>query len=142
MTNGYTYSVISYPSKDLPETYVPLVFSRWLRSFKGGHPHLKKVDPDAYYKNYHGFIQILLSKPDSQVRLAVLSDDHDVVLGFSVCREDVLDYVHVQVDHRKQGIGKSLIPKNITTFTHSTNLSNGIWLNNDHYKHLKFNPYA
>lgn len=137
-----TYSVLAYPSAKLPETYVALVFARWLRSFRAGNPFLKKASPAEYYKHYHKHIEMLLSKPDSTVRLAVLSDDHDVVLGFSVAREDVLDYVHVQKDHRRQGIAKMLIPQGITTMSHSTHLSVGIWQNNPKYKHLKLNPFA
>lgn len=135
-----TYSVISFKGAELPAAYRPLIFSRWLRSFRFGVAYIKKTDPTEYYKKYHQFIELLLSKPDSTVRLAVLTDDHDVVLGFSVSREDVLDYVHVQVDHRKNGIAKKLVPKNITTATHMTQLAQGIW--QAKYKQLKFNPFA
>ncbi len=139
--NGTTYSVISYPSSQLPDSYIPLVFARWLRSFRFGNPFIKKADSHSYYKHYHQYIENLMAKPDSIVRLAVLSDDHDVVLGFSVSREDVLDYVHVQVDHRKQGIAKKLIPKGTTTITHTTNLAVGILKNNANYN-FTFNPFA
>lgn len=135
-----TYSIISYPAKDLPEAYTALIFSRWLRSFRNGNPFIKKADPGGYYKHYHAYIENLLSKPDSVVRLAVLSDDHDVALGFSVVREDVLDYVHVQVNHRRQGIAKKLVPPGITTISHTTQLALGIW--QEKYKEIKFNPFA
>lgn len=136
-----TYSVIVYPSAELPELYIPLIYSRWLRSFRLGNEWLKKATAADYYKHYHAYIENLLKKPGSVTRLAVLSDDHDVVLGFSICREDVLDYVHVQVDHRKTGIARKLIPENITTISHTTRLAIDIW--QEKYKDkLKFNPFA
>lgn len=137
-----SYSVIVYPAKELPMDYVPLIFARWLRSFRFGNPYLRKSDAGDYYRHYHKYIEMLLSKPDTMVRLAVLSDDHDIVLGFSVAREDVLDYVHVQANHRRQGIAKKLIPPGITTVSHATELAKGILWRGEKYKHIKLNPFA
>lgn len=135
-----TYSVISFKGDELPENYVGLVYSRWLRSFRFGNPRMKKMDSKEYYMKHHKFVEGLLTKPDALIRLAVLSDDHDVVLGFSASREDVLDYVHVQVDHRRTGIAKKLVPKSITTMTHMTQLAHRIW--QEKFKELKLNPFA
>lgn len=135
-----TYSIISFKGSQVPPNYLPLIFSRWLRSLRYGNPLFKRITPNDYYKSYHKFIENLLTKPDCMIRLAVLSDDHDVVLGFSVCREDVLDYIHVQADYRNHGIGKKLVPEGITTFTHLTLTAGSIW--HPKYKHLKFNPFA
>jgi hypothetical protein len=134
-----TYSVISFPAKDLPQQYEALVFARWLRSFRFGNSFIKKTDPTEYYKQYHKYIEMLLKKPESVVRLAALSDDHDVVLGFSVTRGLILDYVHVQVDHRRTGIAKKLVPKDVAVTTHMTQLAQGIW--QAKYKYLTFNPF-
>lgn len=129
-----SYSVIALPGATLPEQYKALVFSRWLNSLRYGNPLFEKVDRDTFYDQYRCFIQNLLNKPDSVIRLAVLTEDHDVVLGFSVCREDVLDYVHVHKDQRKQGIAKHLIPSVITTITHLTKTAIGIFSYNEKYK--------
>jgi GNAT superfamily N-acetyltransferase len=139
-----TYSVISYAAHKLPEEYVSLIFSKWLRSLRFGNPLFKNIKSEAFYTQYHAYIENLLKKPDSIVRLAVLTDDPDVVLGFSVCREDVLDYVYVHKDHRNVGIAKSLMPKNrkITTMTHITMIALEIWRKNPKYKYLEFNPFA
>ncbi len=73
------------------------------------------------------------------MKLAVLTDDRDVVLGFSVSRGKVLDYVHVQKDLRKQGIGTALIPLGIDTITHLTKSALPIW--GSKYGSWKFNPF-
>lgn len=137
-----SYTILSFPSSKLPEQYTALIYSRWLRSLRFGNNLFKKIDSDQYYKHYHSFIEVLLAKPDSVTRLAVLSDDHDVVLGFAVYREDVLDYVHVGADYRLIGIATKLMPIGITTFTHITLTVIGVWPNHETYKHLKFNPFA
>lgn len=137
-----TVSIHKYHSKDLPPQYKSLVFSKWLRSLRFGNPIFEKINSDEYFKNYQIFIEKLLSKPDSLIRLAVLTDDRDVVLGFSVSREDVLDYIHVHKDHRKQGIGSLLVPEGTTTFSHITKTAIEIWQKIPRYKKLKFNPFA
>ncbi len=137
-----TYSVIAYPAKDLPNQYVSLIYSKWLRSLRFGNPLFKNIQSDEFYTHYHSFLEKLLSKPDSIVRLAILTDDPDVVLGFSVSREDVLDYVHVHRHLRRTGIGGKLIPHGVTTFSHITNTAMLIWRGNDKYKDLRFNPFA
>ncbi len=137
-----SYSIISFKASDLPKDYEPMVYSQWLRSLRYGNPAYKHIDTDEYYKNYHKYLENLLAKPDANVRLAVLSDDHDVVLGFSVNREDVLDYIHVHKDHRKLGIATMLLPKGITTFSHFTVVGLEIWQKVPRYKHLKCNPFA
>lgn len=137
-----TLDIISFPSKKMPKQYESLVYSRWLRSLRYGNPLFKKSNSDQYYKEYHKYLEVLLDKPDSIVRMAVLSDDHDVVIGFSVCREDVIDYIHVHGDHRKCGIGKQLLPPKYTAFTHATLTALKIWQENEKYKKLEFKPFA
>ncbi len=137
-----SYSILAFPASKLPEQYLPLVYSKWLRSLRHGNPVFGKVPSDVYYEKYHKFIEHLMLKPDAIIRLAVLSDDHDVVLGFSVTREDVLDYVHVHKDHRKIGVAIALIPNSVTTFSHLTLTWLKIWQTRLRYKSLKFNPFA
>lgn len=137
-----TYSVIVYSGHAIPAHFQPMIFSQWLRSLRLGNPLFKQMDSKAYYEKYHLFIENLLKKPDCKVRIAVLSDDHDVSLGFSVSREDVLDYIHVHKDQRDKGVATSLVPQGITTFTHITTTALAIWQHKDKYKNLKFNPFA
>lgn len=100
---------------------------------------MKLIDSDAYYKNFHKYIERVLSVPEAVVRLAVLTDDQDIVLGFSVSREAVLDYVYVHKDNRRLGIGKSLVPEGITTITYLTFTGITIWANK--YSKWKCNPF-
>jgi GNAT superfamily N-acetyltransferase len=135
-----TYSIISFPALALPSTYHSMIFSKWLRSQKYGLDYFKLIDSDTYFAAYHKHVSFIMTQPNTVVRLAVLSEDHDVVLGFIVCRDNVLDYVHVQKDYRKQGIATTLLPEEINTFSSLTNVGMTIWT----AKHpsFKFNPFA
>lgn len=143
MIETASYNVLAFSASSLPSQYTPMVYSQWLRSLRFGAlgDAFKKIDSDEFYSHYHRFISNLMSKPDCVIRLAVLPDDIDVCLGFSVSREDVLDYVYVQKAYRRLGIAKALVPKNITVVTHMTKTGLIIW--QEKYKtEWKFNPFA
>lgn len=122
-----SYSVISHPGVTLPTAYRPMVLSKWLRSLRFGNDYFRLVDQDAYFRVYHDHIETLIARPGAVVRLAVLTDDHDVVLGFCVHNANVLHYAHVHKDMRKQGIGRALLPQGIDTISHVTYIGLSIW---------------
>lgn len=133
------YKVIEFNACDLPPSYRNLIYAKWLRSLRYGSSVFRLMDPAAYYPAYNKFIARILSGA-SPIRLAVLADDDDVVLGFCVYRGEILDYVHVHRDMRKLGIMRKLIPPGITTFTHLTNVWQRLW--KLYYADWKFNPFV
>jgi hypothetical protein len=132
------YKVISYCGALLPKNYRNMVFSRWLRSLRFGNRYFKIIDQEPYFRVYHAFIESILAKQFTTVKLAVITNEPDVCFGWSVCEPQTLHYVHVQRDYRQSGIGTSLIPKDIKTITHVTNAWEEIW---HKYPHTKFNPF-
>jgi GNAT superfamily N-acetyltransferase len=134
-----SYKVISFTGH-LPDAYLNLIYSKWLRSLRFGNEYFKLIDSDSYYSTYNKYIGAILQRPNVCVRLAVLTDDADVVLGFSVCRGRTLDYVHVHKDQRRQGIGTALVPKDIEVITHLTNTGASIWASHTSHKVI-FNPF-
>lgn len=96
-----------------------------------------------FYTNYHKFIEKLLAVDTSYTRLAVLSDDHDIVLGFCVTRgaDTKLDFVHVHSYYRRNGVAKALVPSNVITFTHLTDVGMLIWQEKKQDE-WTFNPFA
>lgn len=135
-----SYRVIQFTGITLPAQYASMVYSKWLRSLRYGNDFFKLIEPDAYYSVYKRYIHNVLRKPDTSVRIAVLTDDADVALGFSIFQEPVLHYVHVHKDNRKLGIGRNLIPPGITTITHVTKTGLSIW--GSKYSDWKFNPFV
>jgi len=71
------------------------------------------------------------------VKLAVLSDN--TVLGWSMIENQTLHYVWVKKEVQRQGIAKSLIPKDIEAITHLTNKGISVWVSK--YPNVKFNPF-
>lgn len=145
------YDVIAYPGTDLPQNYHGLIHAKWVSSLRHGNDWFKSIDPPACFTAMHRIITHVLSLPDCVVRLAVLPDDHDVVLGFSVCRTKILDYVHVLrirletpegiaiTSYRQRGIARALVPDDVQVFTHLTKAARNIWPRK--FGHLKFNPF-
>ena len=134
-----SYQILQFPGAKLPKCYTSLIYSKWLRSLRYGNDYFKLIDPESYYHTYNKHIDFILGHPDTTVRLAVLSDNHDVVLGFSIIRNTILDYVHVHKDQRNHGIGRTLVPSGILTITHLTKIALAIW---PKYPKVKFNPFC
>lgn len=53
----------------------------------------------------------------AQVKIACLSDDPQLIIGYSIARGDHLDFIYVKDDYREKGIGQMLMPKDIKTVT-------------------------
>jgi len=141
MANSEKESVIKvliHPGTKLPQNYINMVRSRWVRSYKRDNDFMKIIHPPAYYHHYNNYVKMVLARPTATVRLAALSDDNDVVLGFSVIEGPVLHYVHVPRAYRKQGIGRLLVPNEIKWFTHITKLGLSLW---SKLPGAKFDPF-
>ena len=137
MSQDY-YRVMVCPKEQLFQ-YQNFIMARWKRSLRHGNPFFKLIDSQGLNDWYNFAIPLMIHKPETKVRLAVLGDDEDVALGFSVSRQNVLDFVHVDQRQRGLGIAQSLIPLGIDTVTHLT--KEGKRLRDKHYPHWKFNPF-
>lgn len=140
-----SYSVITLPARKLPRQYENMILARWKRSLRFGNEYFKLIDQKAYFDAYEVYIKHLLNKEDAVLRLAVLSEDHDVVFGWSLCEGDILHYIHVQDTYRnkpdqKLDISKNLIPSHIKCITHLTKKGAALWAKK--YPHWIFNPFA
>lgn len=134
------YKIISFPGAILPETYKALVFSRFLRSLRFGNDYFKLIDSDSYYSVYHNYIHMLLNRPKTQIKFAVLSDDHENVLGFAIIEPGKLHYCHVHKDYRRSGIGSFLCSEPFQVITHITHIGASIW--NNKFPKVRFNPFS
>lgn len=134
-----SYKIISFKASNFPETYRNMIYSKWLRSLRYGNEYFSLIDPKIYFEVYESYINSLLKRPLSIVKFAVLTDDPDVVLGWSLIEDNKLHYVYVQKDMRGQGIAQELCKEPFDTITHITLKALNIW--NKHYKHVIFNPF-
>lgn len=124
---GIGYVVKEFPGQGVPESYHGFIIASWLKTFRYGNDYMRLVDQDHYFEAYKPYILHVLNKSDTKIRLAVLSDDHDVTLGFACTTGKTLHYAYVGIDYRNQGIGTKLIPKDIEDFTHITKIGLKLW---------------
>lgn len=121
--------------------YINLIYASWMKSLRYGNPWFKDIDSQAFYRVYETLIESILVRPETAVRLALLNDDPDICIGWSVSEGKTLHYVYVKGDiqARRNGIGKSLVPEGIDTITHLTKDGRAIWKLKG--KAIKFNPF-
>lgn len=132
------YRLISYRGGCLPEEYKNVIIAPFLNSLRYGNDLFKLIDKDAYYLKYGQYVQSLLQRPMLLIRLAILNDN--TVLGWSLLQNKIVHFVWVKKEVRRQGIGRSLLPKDFDTISHITNKGINIWVN--HYPGVKFDPFT
>ena len=139
---GSNYIITTYSGPLLPLSYRNMIFSKWLKSLRHGNDQLKLIDAKAYYAYHHLLIDDLLARPSTQVRIASAEDDKDVALGFAVSRPDVFDYVYVNRDLRRNGIGSALVIHAHAEFKFTHITKTGLMLAKLKRPHWKYNPYV
>lgn len=114
------------------------VYSSWKRGLRFGNDFFRKIDADSFYEAYTLIINALITRADCKVTVACLKDDEDVVLGYSVVRGDILDWLFVKQSWRGFGIAKQLCSgSELKACSHITNVGDSIRKK----KGLIFNPY-
>lgn len=103
-----TCDIVVCSGRSIPRAYRAYVFSNWLRSMRYGCDFMRSTDSKPYYSFYQGRIEAILDNPTCDVRFLVLSEDHDVILGFACTRDNTLDYVFVHKDFRRSGLAALL----------------------------------
>lgn len=114
------------------------ILSTWLRGLRFGNNWYRLIDGTTYFQVYHALIEALLAKPGVQVTVACLKDDPEVILGYSVFEGNKLHWVQVKKAWRNIGIAKELVPKDIKTISHLTEVGKSIFLKQ---KAWVFNPF-
>jgi hypothetical protein len=115
---------------------INFMLSTMLRGLFFGSKFWGEVDQDSFFKYYEPFLKTLMLKSD--IRVACLDDDQDVILGWSMYSGSVMHFVFVKKSYRKKGIAKMLCPSGIDTVSHITDSGNSIRKRLD----FKFNPFA
>lgn len=122
------------------ETDRAFIMATWLRGFYFGNFWFKDISKNAFMKNYHPIITEILASKHTTVDVAVLKDDEEIIIGYSILGHlypnPTLHWVHVKTPWRKLGIARRLVPENSDTATHMTTLG---WKIKP--ETMKFNPY-
>lgn len=114
------------------------ILATWLKGLRYGNDWFGMVDPSVYYEAYQKVIERILQSPGTDVRVACLKDSPDVILGYAVIRDSTLDWVFVKSRWRTIGIARSLVPENINTVSHLTEIAKSLLKK---HPDIKFNPF-
>lgn len=134
------YRVVVYSGTDPAlNPYKAMVYSDWMKSLRFGNEWFKLIDSNRFYSIYGAIIRQILAKPECHVRLAVLSDEPDTCLGWTLSEGNTLHYAFVKKDLRRQGIGKALLPKSFDRTTHLTKIGQAI--RQAKFRDLTFDPF-
>ena len=98
--------------------------SSWL-----GNPFFKRIKREIFFPNYRVVIDSIINNPSTSIRVACFNEDENLILGYSISCFDVLHYVYVKGAYRKQGLGKSLLPKVINKISHYTTMGDYLDIN-------------
>lgn len=131
-----SYKVVSHHGNALPEEYRNVIIAPFLNSLRYGNDYFKLIDQDCYYTAYGKYIEGLLRC--SAINIAFLDDK--TIIGWCLYNVDIVHYVWVKSESRRQGVGRSLLPKDFKYFTHMTNKGINIWVNK--FPEKGFNPFA
>lgn len=85
------------------------VYKTFLEGLRYGNQEFKKMDQLEFYKNYRKVIERLLSRPETKVTISCLKEDPDVILGYSITRPSIIDWIFVKKAWRGLGIAKDLV---------------------------------
>jgi hypothetical protein len=126
------------------DQYKAVIQATWLRGLKHGSEFFGLVDTKIFFTVYSKVVMALITRPEATVRIAVLADDHDVIVGWSAFEGKILHYVFVRpgekgASPRKHGIATALVPKDFEMITHLTKVGKSIWRKK--YRTVKFNPF-
>lgn len=106
------------------DTDLSLIVSTWLHGLYHSNTWFNEIEKDVFWENYRKVIEAILAYSD--VNVACLPDEPDVILGYVVYTGPILHWIFVKKAFRKLGIGKTLLPDNINTITHLTDVGRAL----------------
>lgn len=130
------------------------IIATWLRGLYYGNSWQQNTDPikgapidffssinkDEFMNNYHKIVDIILKRQSTEVKIASLSDDPDVIVGYSVNEiikdKSCMHWIFVKDEWRRNGISKMLVPTDLEVITHFSRLGMSLKA-----KHVQFNPF-
>lgn len=120
------YQIREYKQEDKA-----FICATFLRGLYYGESWFSLIPKQIFMENYSKVIYALLGRPDIVVKVACLTEDPDVILGYSILSQDLqtLHWVFVKsskksddLSWRRHGIGKVLTNYPIKQVTHLTKL--------------------
>ena len=98
-------------------------------------------DAGRFYSEATHSIRKILKNPATKVRIACLSNDPGIIIGYSVITGNCLHFVYVKADYRNKRIGSMLVPLSVETCSPvMTKIGRAIAVKRGFIKNNKENP--
>ena len=117
-----------------------LAYATWLRSYEANSLAAKHVPRDLFFAEHHRILDSIFARGPT-FRVAVVPEERDVVLGWSVSEGNTLHYVYVKPAFRRHGIALHLTAHLKTPFLY-THWTHALRELHPRLERCIFNPYA
>lgn len=128
-----------YEIRDYKEADKAFIMATMLRGLYYGDSWFSQIPKNIFMQHYKAIIEAILTR--SEVKIACLCEDKEVILGYSLLSKDfqTIHYCFVKSAFRKQGIAKALLPQFPSQVTHLTALGKVLL---PKFKDCVFNPFS
>lgn len=115
------------------------ILATFLRGVYYGNQFFNMIPKNIFMDSYKKVGEALLVHPNVQIKVACLSDDPDVMIGYAMLSKDLetIHFCFIKSAWRQQGIMKAILPIIPKNSTHFTKL--GLSLMNKY--NITFNPF-
>lgn len=137
------YVIIHMQGRDVEDgPWKNQIYAFFKKSLRDGSKFFEDIDPESFYNTYTNYIDAILNRQHTRVSFAVLPDDFDNCLGWSIHEGKTLHYVFVKtgIAARNHGIATALVDKDFDRFTHLTKIGREIWKKK--YPKAIFDPFT
>jgi len=131
-----------YDIRDMQELDKNFIIASFLNGNYYGNSWFNMIDKSVFMQNYKQVIEHFINSPNFTVKIACPSDDHSIIIGYSILSADYqgIMWVYVKKDWRNKRVGTNLLPQFPTYVTHLTDSTKD--LVKQKFPNIVFNPFA
>ena len=116
-----------------------LIYATWLRSYQSNSHLVRHISRNDFFAGHHDVLDGIFAR-EPIVKLAVMPDDHSVILGWACYEPGTLHYVYVKPSFRRYGVAKALLAEVQHPFTYTHRTDNLTYFDK-HLQGCNYNPY-
>jgi hypothetical protein len=103
---------------------IPFIKDTFLYSLYNGNDQYRRIQKDTFMKEYSRIIDLILTNPETFVKVAHLPDDEDIIISYAIVQYkeqfNILHFVYTKKMWRGQGAHLELMPNKYAYYTHIT----------------------
>jgi hypothetical protein len=112
------------------------VYSTWLNGLYYGNDWFREIDKNTYFENYHKVLEAIFKRPETQIIIACLKEDEDVILAYAITEGQTLHWIFTKPVWRRMGLSRLILKESIKAVSHLTRLGKSI-----KPREWRFNPF-